>query len=305
MRQTKPVLIVGLGLSGVTIARLLAEAGYLVVGIDKRGHVAGNAYDACNEVGIRVHHYGPHIFHTNNRKVFDFLSRFTQWTSYQHRVKALLSDGRLVTFPVNKETADIVGRENIVDIFYRPYTKKMWAMNIEDLDPEIISRVPIRSDFGDLYFPDDKYQFMPVHGYSELVKNILDHANISFHLNEQYDRKMDREFHHIFNSMSLDDFFGADMGLLPYRSIRFHTYTLPVPRIFPVATVNFTHDISFTRATEWKNFPYHGSCGHSTTVTIEEPCDFIDNNFERYYPVKDANGVNRQLYKTYRSVILP
>jgi UDP-galactopyranose mutase len=137
----KKILIVGAGLSGATIARLLAEKGHTITIIAQRPHIAGNAYDRINEHGIRIHEYGPHLFHTSNEKVVDFLSRFTEWTPYMHKVKAMLSNGQLVTLPVNIETATIVGKANIIDTFYRPYTKKMWGLDIEELDPTIMERI--------------------------------------------------------------------------------------------------------------------------------------------------------------------
>ncbi|QWD04660.1 NAD(P)-binding protein [Polynucleobacter paneuropaeus] len=118
------ILVVGAGFSGSTIARILADSGYIVEIIDRRNHVAGNAFDYINEHGIRIHRYGPHLFHTSNFEVVNFLSRFTEWIPYKHKVKAMLTDGRLVTLPINRETSEAVGKENLIDIFYRPYTKK-------------------------------------------------------------------------------------------------------------------------------------------------------------------------------------
>ena len=152
------ILIVGAGFAGATYARILAEAGHKITVIEKRDHVAGNAFDYINEYGIRVHKYGPHIFHTNNKRVYDFLSRFTTWLPYKHKVKAQLEDGQFVTLPVNRETKEIVGEENIIDTFYRPYTKKMWDKDIEELDPSILQRIPVRDDDNELYFPGDEYQ---------------------------------------------------------------------------------------------------------------------------------------------------
>ena len=135
-------LVVGAGFSGAVVARELAEAGCAVEIIETRNHVAGNAYDYINSHCIRVHKYGPHLFHTNNKKVYDYLGRFTEWVPYKHKVKALLGDGRFVTLPVNRQTRDIVGDDNIIDVFFRPYTKKMWGMEIEELNPDIVSRMP-------------------------------------------------------------------------------------------------------------------------------------------------------------------
>jgi UDP-galactopyranose mutase len=298
--KNRKVLVVGAGLSGTTVARLLAEAGIDVTVIDRRGHVAGNAYDEVNELGLRLHRYGPHIFHTSNEKVVEFLSKFTTWIPYKHKVKAMLASGELVTLPVNLETAEKVGRENIIDIFYRPYTKKMWGVDIEELDPGIVNRVPVREDMNEYYFPNDSFQALPEHGYTGLIMKMLDHRNIQLRLSTSYEKQLDKDFFHVFNSMSIDEYFENDLGVLPYRSLRFHTYTIPVPRLFPVSQVNFTHSEKYTRITEWKNFPNHGFHPSKTTVTVEEPCDFLDNNYERYYPIKDVSNLNRKLYLQYR-----
>lgn len=298
--KDRNILVVGAGFSGSTIARILAENGYYVSIIDRRDHIAGNAFDKINDFNIRVHRYGPHIFHTSNLEVVNFLSRFTSWTPYKHKVKAMLDNGDLVTLPVNCETANIVGHENIIETFYRPYTKKMWDLDIEELDKKIINRVPIRDDMNEFYFPDDSFQGLPSSGYTSLIENIISHPNISINLLQDYSKDMDDDFCHIFNSMSIDEYFDYDMGILPYRSIKFHHFTIPVPNIFPVATVNFTHSDKYTRVTEWKKLPNHGANLSSTTLTVEEPCSFYDNEFERYYPVKDLKGINRKLYMSYK-----
>jgi len=296
------ILVVGAGLSGSVIARELADSGLVVTVIDKRPHVAGNCYDYINNIGIRIHKYGPHLFHTSNQQVFDYLSRFTDWLPYRHRVKALLKDGSLVTIPVNKETSLIVGKENVLDIFYRPYSKKMWGVPIEALDPSIMGRVPIREDMNEDYFPNDLYQGLPKHGYTVMATRILEHTNISVELEKPFESGMVRKFDHVFNSMAIDEFFGFRHGVLPYRSIKFHHFDLPVPNLFNRPSVNFTHDGPFTRLTEWKNLPGHGAHAYLTSITVEEPCDFSENEFERYYPVKDVDGLNRALYARYAAM---
>lgn len=302
MDKTKRILIVGAGFSGATIARKLAEKGLRIDIIDKREHIAGNAYDFRNEHGIRQHKYGPHIFHTNNLKVFEFLGAFTRWSEYHHKVKAMLSDGTFVTLPVNKETASIVGAHRIVDIFFRPYTRKMWGLEIEQIDPEVLNRVSVRDDDNEFYFPSDTYQYMPTDGYTSLVKNILDHDYINISLSTGFSKSMESDYDYIFNSMPIDEYFDYCFGELPYRSIKFHTIVLPMPHALPTATVNFTHDGPYTRITEWKKFPDHGENPYVTTLTYEEPCDYRDNHFERYYPVKDINGDNRILFKKYLDI---
>jgi UDP-galactopyranose mutase len=297
------ILIIGAGFSGSVIARELADKGHKITIIDMRSHIGGNAYDFVNEHGIRQHLYGPHLFHTSNQEVVDWLSKFTSWTPYQHRVKAMLSDGNLVTLPVNRETSEIVGRNNILDTFFRPYTKKMWGVNFEDLDSEVRDRVPIRNDMNELYFPDDQFQALPTSGYTSLFENILDHPRIKVELNTPYSKGCESKFDFTFNSMSIDEFFGYIYGMLDYRSIKFHTHTLPIPSMFPVAVVNFTHLEPYSRVTEWKNLPNSSKSKSHTTLTIEEPCDFRENNYERYYPVKDKLGINKNTYKKYEALI--
>ncbi|QWD86477.1 FAD-dependent oxidoreductase [Polynucleobacter paludilacus] len=297
------ILIIGAGFSGAVIARELADQGHKITVIEKRNHIGGNAYDFLNEHGIRQHLYGPHLFHTSNQEVVDWLSRFTEWTPYFHKVKAMLSSGQLVTLPVNQETIEIVGEKNILDIFFRPYSKKMWGLNLEEIDAEILNRVPIRNDQNELYFPDDKFQGLPSKGYTNLFVNIFDHPQIKVLLNKPYSNGIEAAFDFIFNSMPIDEFFDYSCGVLPYRSIKFHNFTLPIPRLFPVSVVNFTHSEPYTRVTEWKNLPNHGDSQSHTSLTIEEPCDFTENNYERYYPVKDVLGANRKIYKLYEGLV--
>jgi UDP-galactopyranose mutase len=301
MKSTDSVLVVGAGFAGATIARELADAGISVRVIDRRSHLAGNAHDYRDKHGIWIHSYGPHIFHTSNMAVVDWLSRFTDWMEYKHRVKAMLGDGCLVTLPVNRETVARVGLENIVDTFIRPYSEKMWGLPLEELDPDILSRVPIRSDNNEYYFPNDAFQAMPTEGYTELIKRMLTHQFIEVQLETEFSPGCEKEFIHIFNSMPIDEYFNCSLGPLPYRSIKFHHVELPIPKLFPVPVVNFTHKLPYTRVTEWKNFP--GNTNPAATVlTYEEPCSYLDNKNERYYPVKDISGVNRHLFKQYLSM---
>ena len=301
MKQ-KPILIVGAGFSGAVIARQLAEAGYECNVIDKRDHIGGNAYD-FNIDGIRVHKYGPHLFHTNNQEVVTWLSQFTEWVDYKHKVKAQLDDGTYVTLPVNKETKEIVGEDKILDTFFRPYTLKMWGKTLDELDPSIINRIPTRDDDNELYFPNDEYQMMPKDGYTKIFENIFDHDNIRVFTGVDFDKSIEDDYDHIFNSMPIDQYFDYAHGELPYRSIKFHNVSLPMTKVLPTATVNFTHDGPYTRVTEWKNIPNHGKSDTITILTYEEPCDYKDNNLERYYPVKDVEGINRETYKKYKEMV--
>ena len=154
-KDLKKILVVGAGFSGAVIAHQLAKAGHDIIVIDERDHIGGNAYDYTNDKGIRIHKYGPHLFHTNNKKVYDWITQFDEWVPYKHKVKAQLKDGKYVTLPVNKETKEIVGEENIISTFFAPYTYKMWGKTIEELDPSIIKRIPSRDDDNEFYFPND------------------------------------------------------------------------------------------------------------------------------------------------------
>ena len=297
------ILVVGAGFAGSVVARFLAEAGYQIKVIDIRNHIAGNAYDYTNEHGIRIHKYGPHLFHTNNQKVYDWLNQFGEWVPYKHKVKAILNNGTYATLPVNRETKEIVGEDKIIETFFAPYTYKMWGKTIEELDPSIINRVPIRDDDNEYYFPNDEFQALPVNGYTDIMKNILDHKNITIELETPFEYSMESKFNHTFNSMPIDVYFDHKHGALPYRSIKFHDVTLPMPKVLPTATVNFTHDGPYTRVTEWKNLPCHGDNSNYSTLTYEEPCDYMENNMERYYPVKDIDGKNRETYEKYKSMV--
>jgi UDP-galactopyranose mutase len=314
------ILIVGAGFSGATLARCLAETGHVVTVYDARPHVAGNAHDYVDSNGIRVHKYGPHIYHTSNEQVHEFLSRFTEWIPYEHKVKALWRD-RLVPFPYSAATENIVHaytrahdeEVDVIEEFYGRYTRKMWGIEKDRLDPSILARVPIRKNFEARYFPGDKFQFLPRDGYDALILNMLDHENIKVECNrfvsstdiKHFLSPEDPDFDHVFPSQPIDEFYDYRFGELPYRSIKFHTSTVPAPQMFGVPVVNFTHEGPYTRVTEWKQFPGHGSNDSVTTVTVEEPCDYRDNNMERYYPVKDLEGVNRAKYEQYKAIETP
>lgn len=297
MESKQSVLIVGAGFAGATVARILAEQDINVHVIDKRPHIAGNAYDYIAHNGVRIHKYGPHIFHTNNKKVFDWLSQYTSWTEYKHVVKAMLADKTIVDFPPTKSLVDSWGVEKILDTFYRPYTKKMWGVELSEVSQEVLDRVRIKTSDNNLYFPNDEFQFMPTNGYHELFKNLLDHHNIQVSLNVMFEKSMEHEYDHVFNSMPIDEYFDYEYGHLPYRSIRFE-HTLTQKRI-DVPVVNFTDSSSYTRMVIWENFPNSAKSNGMTPVTFEIPCDYVENNYERYYPVKDIHGTNRALYNRY------
>ena len=332
------ILVVGAGFAGAVHARTLAEAGYDVRVIDRRSHIAGNAFDNVDGNGVRVHRYGPHLFHTSNARVVAWLQRFGSWVPYDHRVRAALPDGRFVPIPVNRTTINavfgttltsaedteaflktvaepIAAPRNaaeylasrigtrVTDLFFRPYTKKMWELDLEDLDEAVVRRIPLRFDDEDRYFPGDRFQLMPQHGYTAIFDAIFDHPRIEVALRTTYEHGMEKTYDHCFNSMPIDVFFDQRLGELPYRSIRFHHRTEQGVGQRDWSVTNFVDVGPFTRETSWHLIPEHrvtetGRC----TVTREEPCSYKDNNFERYYPVKTADGRYQVIYKAYKAL---
>ena len=358
------ILVVGAGFAGATVARELAEAGHQVLVVDRRDHIGGNAYDYVNEHGIRVHKYGPHLWHTSNDEVQEWASRFTEWVPYRHQVTAQLKlNGELayVPLPVKHETIEKVFEEEfdtfcvdnveidtdgfyeigshkrfletklahhaevtnsrqhvensvgkeLCDLFFAPYTKKMWGLALEELPASVAARIPTNVESRSYdYFPKDKHQCLPKDGYTAMFERIFDHPNIRVQLDCDFSGNcvyrngyaLDEHFDHIFTAQPIDEYFGFTLGALPWRSIKMHTYSLPLPGMLPTRVVNFTHDGPHTRVTEWKKLPAHGDNPNWTTITVEEPCDYLDNDMERYYPVKTTHAVdpNREIYKMYR-----
>jgi UDP-galactopyranose mutase len=321
-------LVVGAGYAGSVLAeRLAADASQRVLVCDVRNHVAGNAYDHYDEAGILVHLYGPHIFHTNSRDVFDYLSRFTEWRQYEHRVLASV-DGMLVPLPINLDTINTlygldlssdelddwfasraetcspvrtsedvvvskVGRE-LYEKFFRNYTRKQWDLDPSELDASVTSRVPTRKNRDCRYFTDT-YQAMPKHGYTRMFERILDHPNIKVMLNTDY-REIEGflPYDRMVYTGAIDEFFGYQYGKLPYRSLefRFETYDVPVFQAAPV--VNYPNEHPYTRITEFKYLT--GQEHPKTTVVSEYPRAEGDP----YYPVpRPENG---ELYKQYKEL---
>ncbi|HEY1414118.1 MAG TPA: FAD-dependent oxidoreductase [Rhodopila sp.] len=332
------ILIVGAGFAGAAYARSLAEAGYAVHVIDRRDHIGGNAADFVDANGVRVHRYGPHLFHTNATPVFEWLQRFGTWAPYLHRVRAVLPDGRFAPLPVNLDTINLVFGENLrsegdaadflrrvsvpiadpknagehlrsrigdvlTDLFFRPYTRKMWGLELEEMDASVVKRLPIRFDTNDQYFPGDRHQALPAEGYSRLFEAIFGHPNISVDLSVDYVPGMERGYDFCFNSMAIDEYFDYRLGDLPYRSLRFHQRTVTEWDDQPCSVRNYTDNGKFTREAWWHCLPNHlvAETGRRT-ITVEEPCDYRDNDNERYYPVKTADGRYQALYQDYRAL---
>ena len=320
-------LIVGAGFAGSVLAeRLARELGLRVLIVDKRPHIGGNAYDRYDDHGVLIHPYGPHIFHTNSAEIFDYLSRFTAWRPYQHRVLASV-DGQLVPLPINLDTVnrlygmnlssfemeqwlesvaekreristseDVVvnkvGRD-LYNKFFRGYTRKQWGLDPSELDSSVTARVPTRTNRDDRYFADT-FQAMPLHGYTRMFERMLDHPRIKIMLNTDYREVVEVvPWAHMIYTGPIDAFFNGRYGRLPYRSLRFEHRNLPRERFQAVGTVNYPNDYGYTRISEFKHIT--GQEHPSTSVVYEYPCEEGDP----YYPVPRPE--NAALYKRYES----
>jgi UDP-galactopyranose mutase len=321
-------LVVGAGFAGAVVAeRLAAGAGKKVLIVDQRNHIGGNAYDHYDDAGILVHKYGPHIFHTNSREVFEYLSRFTEWRPYQHRVRAWV-DGQLLPIPINLDTinrlyglnltsfqvADFfqsiaepraqvrtsedvivskVGRE-LYEKFFRNYTRKQWDLDPSELDATVTARVPVRTNRDDRYFTDT-YQAMPLHGYTRMFERMLTHPNIKIMLNTDY-REIERviPYREMIYTGPIDEFFQFRFGKLPYRSLefRFVTHERPVYQDAPV--VNYPNENPYTRCTEFKYLT--GQEHPKTSVVYEYP----RADGDPYYPVPRPE--NAAMYREYEAL---
>jgi UDP-galactopyranose mutase len=321
-------LVVGAGFAGATIAeRLAVQSGKKVLICDKRPHIGGNAYDHYDEAGILVHKYGPHIFHTNSREVFEYLTRFTDWRPYQHRVLAWV-DGQLLPIPINLNTVNRmygtnytsfqleeffksvaepvqhvrtsedaivskVGRE-LYDKFFRNYTRKQWDLDPSELDASVTSRVPVRTNRDDRYFTDT-YQAMPLHGYTRMFERMLSHPNIKILLNADYREVLGVvPFAELIFTGPIDEFFDYRFGKLPYRSLefRFETKSVPVAQEAPV--INYPNENAYTRVTEFK---YLTGQEHPKTTLVYE---YARASGDPYYPVPQPQ--NTALYKQYQDL---
>ncbi|HEX6373880.1 MAG TPA: UDP-galactopyranose mutase [Longimicrobium sp.] len=321
-------LIVGAGFAGSVLAeRLAADAGKKVLVVDRRPHIAGNAYDEYNDDGILVHRYGPHIFHTNSREVWEYLGRFTPWRPYEHRVRASV-DGMLLPIPINLDTINqlyglsltslqvedffrsvaeprdpvrtsedaVVGRvgRELYDKFFRNYTRKQWGMDASELDAAVAARVPARTSRDDRYFTDT-YQAMPLHGYTRMFQNLLAHPNIKVMLNTDY-REVEGliPYREVVFTGPVDEYFDFRYGKLPYRSLHFQHETVGREVFQPAPVVNYPNEHPYTRITEFKYLT--GQEHAKTSIVYEYPCDDGDP----YYPVPRPE--NAELYRRYRAL---
>ncbi|MEE9431388.1 MAG: UDP-galactopyranose mutase, partial [Melioribacteraceae bacterium] len=282
-------LIVGAGFAGsVAAERLASQHNKKILLVEKRNHIGGNAYDEYDEHGILVHKYGPHIFHTNSKKVFEYLSQFTEWRFYEHKVLAKLND-ELYPIPINRTTINklynkkfatekevkefyenvrekrnpILNSEDIIvnqvgldlyEKFFKFYTKKQWDLDPSQLSPSVCGRIPVRTNEDDRYFTD-QYQFMPKDGYTKMFEKILAHPNIEIKLNTDYkDILSEVEFDKMIYTGPIDCFFDYKFEKLPYRSIRFEWENYKVKKFQETAVVNFVNsEPNYTRVTEYKH----------------------------------------------------
>ncbi|MGN6550491.1 MAG: UDP-galactopyranose mutase [Pararhizobium sp.] len=321
-------LVVGAGFAGSVLAeRIASQRGETVLVVDRRDHIGGNAHDCHDEAGLLIHRYGPHIFHTNAQSIVDYLSQFTGWRPYEHRVLAAV-DGKLLPIPINLDTINrlygldltseeleqflanrretvaevrtaedvvvsTVGRE-LYEKFFRGYTRKQWGVDPSQLSKSVTARVPTRTNRDDRYFADS-FQNMPVDGYTRMFERMLDHPNIRIMLETDY-REICGEigFRRLIYTGPIDEFFDWELGRLPYRSLRFEHVTLDCERFQPVAVVNYPQTERYTRITEYKHLT--GQRHPKTSLTYEYPTDVGDP----YYPVPRAE--NEALYKRYEAL---
>jgi UDP-galactopyranose mutase len=329
-------IVVGAGFTGATFAERMAAAGKRVLVIDRRRHVGGNAYDDRNEHNILVHRYGPHIFHTNSTAVWTYLSRFTEWRPYEHRVLGLI-EGKLVPIPFNLNSltalfseqsaqriqnalTDQYGPEknvpilkllqsedrdvrDLADYVYRNvfegYTIKQWQLRPEELSPSVTARVPVSISHDDRYF-HDTYQAMPLDGYTAMFRRMLDHPKIEIELDCEW--KMPSSAHkdaRIFFTGAMDEFLDYRFGPLAYRSLRFEEQTLEKVQHQPVGTINYPNNYAYTRITEQKIIT--GQRAPVTTLMTEFPQPHEPGKTIPYYPIPREE--NQLLYAKYVAAI--
>lgn len=327
-------LVVGAGFTGCVLAeRIATQLGQRVLIVDRRRHIGGNAFDHYDDQGLLVHKYGPHIFHTNSQRVWTYLSQFTEWRPYYHRVLAVV-EGQLVPLPFNLNAirqlfpprfADrledklissfgygnrvpilkLLERDDadlrfLADYVYRHvfegYTVKQWGMRPEELDPSVTARVPVAISRDDRYF-HDRYQALPRHGYASLFERMVSHPNIWLLLGVDWrDVEGSVRFNRLIYTGPIDEFFGYLHGPLPYRSLRFELVHYPVAQYQPVGTVNYPNEHSFTRITEFKHLT--GQLHQGTTVAVEYPEPYDAGRNEPYYPVPcDESRERYELYQ--------
>ncbi len=321
-------LVAGAGFAGAVVAeRMARQFNKKVLIVDRRNHIGGNAYDCPDEYGVLIHLYGPHIFHTNSSEIFDYLSQFTQWRPYEHRVLASV-DNKLVPIPINLDTVnrlygmelssgeleqyfasvaesrrEIRTSEDVVlnrvgrDLYeklFQGYTRKQWGLDPSELDASVIARIPVRTNRDDRYF-SDSYQAMPLRGYTQMFENMLDHPNIAILTGVDYrDVARTTEFKELVYTGPIDEFFDFRFGKLPYRSLRFRHENLNREQFQPAAVINYPNEHDYTRVTEFRYLT--GQAHNSTSIVYEYP----QADGDPYYPVPRKE--NQDLYSKYQAM---
>lgn len=321
-------LIVGAGFAGSVLAeRLAVKANKRVLVVEKRNHIGGNAFDFYNNDGILVHKYGPHIFHTNSKEVFDYLGQFTAWRPYEHRVLASV-DGQLLPIPINLNTINkmyglnlssdeveaffkskaekldrVITSEDVVvskvgrelyEKFFRGYTLKQWGLDPSELDASVTARVPTRVNKDDRYFTDS-YQAMPLHGYTRMFEKMLSHPNIKIMTNTCYKEIVDViPYKNMIYTGPIDSYFNYCYGKLPYRSLEFKFENVEADKYQSTGTINFPNEHPYTRITDFKYLT--GQKNPKTTIVYEYP----KAEGDPYYPVPRPE--NTEIYKKYQQL---
>jgi UDP-galactopyranose mutase len=321
-------LVVGAGFAGSVVARELAEAGRSVYIIDRRPHIGGNAFDELDAYGVLIHRYGPHIFHTQSERIFHYLSQFTAWRPYEHRVRCVVN-GRDYPFPINCDTLNqlyslnldeagaatffqqvreprepILTSEDLVlnsvgrdlyEKFFLNYTRKQWGLEPSQLKAGVAARIPVRTNRDDRYFTDS-FQAMPINGYTALFKTLLDHPRINLELGVEFATIRHRlRAPHVVYTGPIDAYFAHCFGPLPYRSLRFeHHHLKDVPYIQSVGTVNYPNDHAYTRISEFKHLTGQAHSGTSFVYEYPQP------EGDPYYPIPRAE--NEHLLKRYTAL---
>lgn len=323
-------LIVGAGFAGAVLAERLASIGKTVLVIDKRNHLGGNCYDYIDKKGILVQKYGPHIFHTKNKKVLGYLSRFTKWNNYKHKVIAFYKE-EYYSIPINLDTVnkfysiylksggelkkfldekrekikniknsrDVVvskfGKE-LYEAFVKHYTKKQWGKYPEELDKEVLERLPIKYDKNPYYFPGE-YQGMPEKGFIKMFEKMLSNKNITLRLNTDFFKIKNKvRYGKLIYTGFIDRFFNYKFGKLKYRGVNFIFQTLKKKSFQPNSVVNFPEKrFKVSRITEFKKF-YNQSSQWTTLCK-----DFFIGGGEPCYPIPDND--NLKLLEKYKKLV--
>lgn len=329
--MNKQILIIGAGITGAVCARMLGESGHKITVLEKRPYIGGNCYDYKNENGIFIHKYGPHIFRTDNETLWAFLSSFTAWQPYHHKVEAYV-DGKFLPVPFNLNSLSIAFGDKAAEIenkllkrfnydqkvlvlellkeddsdikalgqfiyekIFKNYTLKQWGLNLQALSPQVAAQVPVIITKKDGYFTE-KYQAIPLNGYTKLFKNLLAHPNITVKLNAAFKQGDEQGFDEVIYTGLIDEFFGFKYGALPYRSLTFKAETLHYEGFKQnTAVVNYPNDYDYTRITEYKHFlPVKTD---KTVLVYEYPLAYKNGENEPYYPIPTSE--NEELYKKY------